>query len=75
MKSKQWLSIGGIVIIVVIIGIFLASMLKPNFSSAKELTEQEAIAIAEQRYTGAVKAVSQKKDMFVIEIRAGNRYV
>lgn len=68
MKGKHLVSIGGIIVVVVLLGIFLASMLKPEFTSANALTEQEARAIAEQRYAGKVTTIRQENSHFLIEI-------
>jgi uncharacterized membrane protein YkoI len=68
MKKKLWISIGAGIVVLVILFILIGKVFTPGSSSASELTEQEAKEIAQQRYTGTVKGISQKADQYIIEL-------
>jgi len=68
MKRKVLLwALGGAVAIIVLF--FLVNKIAGSiFTSADVLTEQEAQAIAEERYTGKVNWINQKDNQFVMEL-------
>ncbi len=67
MKSKFWFGLGGGVIVLALLILIFVLFVNP-FSRTTGLTEQEALNIAEQRYSGTVKQIHQKEDEFVIEL-------
>lgn len=68
MKRKIWISIGAGAVVLVILFFLIGKVFTPDSSSASELTEQEAKEIAQQRYSGTVKGISQKSDQYIIEL-------
>lgn len=68
MKRKVWISAGAGITVLVILFILIGKVFTPGNSSASELTEQEVKEIAQQRYTGEVKVISQKADQYIIEL-------
>lgn len=68
MKRKMWISIGAGAVVLVILFFLIGKVFTPDSSSASELTEQEAKGIAQQRYSGTVKGISQKSDQYIIEL-------
>jgi uncharacterized membrane protein YkoI len=68
MKRKMWISIGAGAVVLVILFFLIGKVFTPDSSSASELTEQEAKEIAQQRYSGTVKGISQKSDQYIIEL-------
>lgn len=69
MKKKAWIWIGGGVVLLIILILLINQIVKPIFSTANVLTEQEAQAVSEQRYSGTVKSIQQIADEFVMEIQ------
>lgn len=68
MKRKVLISIGAGVVVLVILFFLIGRVFTPGNSAASELTEQEAKEIAQQRYTGTVKGISQQADEYIIEL-------
>ena len=68
MKRKMWISIGAGAVVLVILFFLIGKVFTPDSSLASELTEQEAKEIAQQRYSGTVKGISQKADQYIIEL-------
>ena len=68
MKRKMWISIGAGAVVLVILFFLIGKVFTPDSSLASELTEQEAKEIAQQRYSGMIKGISQKADQYIIEL-------
>jgi uncharacterized membrane protein YkoI len=68
MKKKVWIWIGSGAVLLIILLLLVTQIAKPIFSTATDLTEQEAQDVAEQRYSGTVKHIQQVANEFVIEI-------
>ena len=68
MKRKMWISIGAGAVVLVILFFLIGKVFTPDSSLASELTEQEAKEIAQQRYSGTIKGISQKADQYIIEL-------
>ena len=68
MKRKMWISIGAGAVVLVILFFLIGKVFTPDSSLASELTEQEAKEIAQERYSGTVKGISQKADQYIIEL-------
>ena len=67
MKRKFWFGLGGGVIVLALLILIIVLFVNP-ISRTTALTEQEALNVAEQRYSGTVKQIHQKEDEFVIEL-------
>ena len=67
MKRKFWFGLGGGVIVLALLILIIVLFVNP-ISRTTALTEQEALNVAEQRYSGTVKQIQQKEDEFVIEL-------
>jgi uncharacterized membrane protein YkoI len=67
MKRKFWFGLGGGVIVLALLILIIVLFVNP-ISGTTALTEQEALKVAEQRYSGTVKQIQQKEDEFVIEL-------
>ena len=67
MKRKFWFRLGGGVIVLALLILIIVLFVNP-ISRTTALTEQEALNIAEQRYSGTVKQIQQNEDEFVIEL-------
>ena len=70
MKRKFWFGLGGGVIVLALLILIIVLFVNP-ISRTTALTEQEALNVAEQRYSGTVKQIQQKEDEFVIELETG----
>ena len=68
MKRKIWIWIGGGVLSVLILFLVMTEVAKPIFSSADMLTEEEAKAIALQKFSGNINQIKQSKDEYLIEL-------
>jgi uncharacterized membrane protein YkoI len=67
MKRKFWLFLGGGVIVLALLILLIVLFINP-ISRTTSLTEQEALNVAEQRYSGKVKQIHQEEDEFIIEL-------
>ena len=68
MKRKMWISIGAGAVVLAILFFLIGKVFTPDSSLASELTEQEAKEIAQERYSGTIKGISQKADQYIIEL-------
>ena len=60
MKRKFWFGLGGGVIVLALLILIIVLFVNP-ISRTTVLTEQEALNVAEQRYSGTVKQIQQRR--------------